>query len=160
MDVNGERLNSLANRVKNATGGSVKGMTVGVLGIAFKPNTDDCREAASLVLIPALQADGATIRAHDPQSKHMNPEMLPGVIWCDTPYEAAANADVLVILTEWNEYRALDLAELARIMCGNVIVDMRNVYRREEVAGLGLHYLSVGRSPLTPAPAIRSVGRE
>jgi UDPglucose 6-dehydrogenase len=159
MNVNEERVQSLSERVKNAAGGSVKGMTIGVLGIAFKPNTDDCREAASLALIPALQAEGATIRAHDPQSENMNPEMLPGVIWCDTPYQAAAEADMLVILTEWNEYRALDLAELARIMGGNVIVDMRNIYRREELAGLGLHYLSVGRPPVKPGPAaIRSVG--
>jgi UDPglucose 6-dehydrogenase len=159
MNVNNERLELLSERVKDAAGGSVKGLTIGVLGIAFKPNTDDCREAASLTLIPALQAEGAKIRAHDPRSENMDTKMLPGVIWCDTPYQAATDADMLVILTEWNEYRALDLAEIARAMSGNVIVDMRNIYRREELEGLGLHYLSVGRPAVKPAqPAIRSVG--
>lgn len=159
MNVNEERVDSLIDRVKEAAGGSIKGLTIGVLGIAFKPNTDDCREAASLTLIPALQSEGATVKAHDPQSENMDPKMLPEVAWCDTPYKAAKDVDILVILTEWNEYRALDLGELAGIMAGNVIVDMRNIYRREELAGLGLHYVSVGRPPVKPGPAaIRSVG--
>jgi UDPglucose 6-dehydrogenase len=150
VKVNEERIESLRDRVKSAAGGSVANLTIGVLGIAFKPNTDDIREAASLSLIPSLQSEGATIRAHDPQAAKAASEILPNVIWCHTPYEAASGADILVILTEWNEYRALDLAELARSMAGNLIVDMRNIYKREEMIGRGFRYLSVGRPAVGP----------
>jgi UDPglucose 6-dehydrogenase len=123
--VNDERTNSLKERIRNAIGGGLANLTIGVLGIAFKPNTDDFREAPSLTLIPALQSEGATVRAHDPQAAKSASQILKDVVWCGSPYEAARGADVLVILTEWNEYRALDLGEIARAMKGNVIVDMR-----------------------------------
>jgi UDPglucose 6-dehydrogenase len=152
VEVNEQRTKSLTDRVKNSAGGSVKGMTIAVLGIAFKPNTDDFREAPSLSLIPALQEQGAMIRAHDPQATKAAGEALPNVVWCHTPYEAAIGADILVILTEWNEYRALDLSEIARVMAGNLIVDMRNVYRPDDMVGRRFRYVSIGRPVVEPAP--------
>jgi UDPglucose 6-dehydrogenase len=152
VSVNEERIQSLKDRVKIAAGGNLANLTIGVLGVAFKPNTDDVREAASLALIPGLQSEGATIKAHDPQAAKAAGEILSNTEWCHTPYEAARGADILVILTEWNEYRALDLTELGRVMAGNLIVDLRNIYKREEMMGRGFRYLSIGRQPVEPFP--------
>jgi UDPglucose 6-dehydrogenase len=148
IHVNEQRVENLNYRVERAVGGSVKGLTIGVLGIAFKPNTDDCREAASLTLIPKLQGAGAAIRAHDPRAARPGRDLLPNVKWCDTVYEVAQGAHAIVILTEWNEYRALDLAQVMKAMKGTVIVDMRNVYTEREMAESGLRYVSVGRPPI------------
>ncbi|MDQ0326751.1 UDPglucose 6-dehydrogenase [Rhodopseudomonas julia] len=150
--VNEERMRSIPDRVIAAHGGSVEGKTIAVLGIAFKPNTDDIREAPSLTAIPALQAAGATIRAHDPQAAEAAKPLLPDVTWCNSPYAAAEGADGLVIMTEWNEYRALNLATLSRTMRGNVLIDLRNIYPPEEVAPHAFNYHSVGRKPHTAEP--------
>ena len=146
--VNEARINGLADRIVAQAGGSIAGKTIAVLGIAFKPNTDDIREAASLTVIPALQAAGATIRAHDPQAAKAAEPELPGVTWCADTYDAAQGADILVILTEWNAYRAMDLDRLGEAMAGRVIIDMRNVYRLDDMRGKGFRYVSVGRSAI------------
>ena len=146
--VNDARINGLADRIVAQAGGTVAGKTIAVLGIAFKPNTDDIREAASLTVIPALQAAGATIRAHDPEAALAAEPELPGVTWCADAYDAAQGADILVIMTEWNAYRAMNMARLGEAMSGRVIIDMRNVYRLDDMRGKGFRYISVGRSAI------------
>jgi UDPglucose 6-dehydrogenase len=148
ISVNDARKQALAKRVLTACGGSVEGKTIAVLGLAFKPNTDDMREAPSLVLVPALQKAGAVIRAHDPQGMEQAKALLPGITLCISPYEAAAGADALVILTEWDAYRALDFDQIRKALKQPVVVDLRNIYRPDEMAAKGFRYTSIGR----PAP--------
>ncbi len=146
VQVNDRRKGAMASRVMTAAGGSVRGKTVGVLGVAFKPNTDDMRDAPSLAIIPALQDAGANIRAYDPAAMHEATPLLPGVTWCADAYDAAQGADVLVLITEWNEFRALDLERIGAVMRAKVLVDLRNVYDAAEVRASGFAYSSVGRS--------------
>ena len=143
--VNDERIRKLADKVAGECGGDLSAKTISVLGIAFKPNTDDIREAASLTLIPALQESGASIRAHDPEAATAAKEILEDVAWCEDAYEACSGADIVVILTEWNEYRGLDLARIAASMRGRTVVDFRNIYRLSEMRTLPLRYVSIGR---------------
>jgi UDPglucose 6-dehydrogenase len=150
IDVNNKRKHSMADRVVAMCDGSVAGLTVGVLGVTFKPDTDDMRDAPSLDIIPILQKAGATIQAYDPAGMHEAKTLLPGVNWKDGAYEVAAGADVLVIITEWNEFRALQLDRLAEIMKRPAIVDLRNVYNPDDAAKAGFAYSSIGR------PATRS----
>jgi UDPglucose 6-dehydrogenase len=145
VQVNDRRKGVMASRVMAAAGGSVRGKTIAVLGVAFKPNTDDMREAPSLAIIPALQDAGATVRAFDPAAMREAAHQLPGVHWCRDAYDAAEGADVLVLITEWNEFRALDLARLGTLMRARVLVDLRNVYRPEDVRAAGFAYSSIGR---------------
>ena len=145
VQVNDTRKGAMASRVIAACGGSVRGKTVGVLGVAFKPNTDDMRDAPSLAIVPALQDAGATVRAYDPAAMHEAGPLLPGVQWCTDAYDAAVGADVLVIITEWNEFRALDLDRVGASMKQKVLVDLRNVYRAEDVRTQGFRYTSIGR---------------
>ncbi|MCC6244302.1 MAG: UDP-glucose/GDP-mannose dehydrogenase family protein [Gemmatimonadaceae bacterium] len=145
IQVNDTRKGAMASRVMQACGGSVRGKTVAVLGVAFKPNTDDMRAAPSLSIIPALQDAGATIRAFDPAAMHEATALLPDVHWCHDAYDAATGADVLVIITEWNEFRALDLAQLRAIMRTPAIVDLRNIYRPQLVRDAGFTYAGIGR---------------
>jgi UDPglucose 6-dehydrogenase len=145
VQVNDTRKGGMAKRVIAAAGGSVRGKTIGVLGVAFKPNTDDMREAPSLFIIPALQDAGAKVRAYDPAAMHEAEPMLPGVTWCSDAYDTATGADVLVLVTEWNEFRALDLERLGSIMSTRTLVDLRNVYRSDEVRAAGFKYSSIGR---------------
>lgn len=146
VQVNDTRKGAMASRVMHACGGAVRGKTVGVLGVAFKPNTDDMRAAPSLAIVPALQDAGAIIRAYDPAAMHEAEALLPDVTWCKDAYDAATGADVLVIITEWNEFRALDFGQLGAVMRARVLVDLRNVYRPDEVRALGFQYSSIGRS--------------
>ena len=146
VQVNDTRKGAMASRVISAAGGSLRGKTVGVLGVAFKPNTDDMRDAPSLAIVPALQDAGATVRAFDPAAMHEAESLLPGVMWCEDAYDVASGADVLVLITEWNEFRALDLTRVAGSMNEPVLVDLRNVYRPEEVRSAGFRYSSIGRS--------------
>ena len=148
VEVNDRRKARMADKVVDALGGSAAGATVAVLGLTFKPNTDDMREAPSLAIVPALQKAGAAIRAFDPAGMAEAKKLLADVAWCADPYEAAAGADALVIVTEWNEFRALDLACLKASMRRAVFVDLRNIYTPADVAGAGFVYRSVGR----PAP--------
>ncbi len=144
--VNDARKHAMAEKIVAACGGKVAGKTIAILGLAFKPNTDDIREAASLVIVPALAAAGAKLRAHDPQAMSEAAKLLRGVEMCKNPYEAAKDADALVILTEWDAYRALDLDRLKRELKQPLVVDLRNIYRPEEMMAKGFRYLSVGRA--------------
>ncbi|MBN9353457.1 MAG: UDP-glucose/GDP-mannose dehydrogenase family protein, partial [Hyphomicrobium denitrificans] len=143
--VNHERKLAMAVRIEAAAGGSVRGKTVAILGVTFKPNTDDMRDAPSLLIVPMLQERGATVRACDPQGRKQAEPMLPGVTWCESADEAATGADVLVIVTEWNEYRALNLEAIKSRMSGSTIVDLRNVLDPAAVRELGIAYTGIGR---------------
>ena len=135
----------MADKIASALGGEVAGRTVALLGLTFKPNTDDMRDAPSLSIVPALQARGVQVRAFDPEGQHEAEKLLTGVHYAPGPYEAADGADAVVILTEWDQFRALDLARLKAAMRAPVLVDLRNVYRPEELRAQGFTYASVGR---------------
>jgi UDPglucose 6-dehydrogenase len=145
VEVNDARKKAMGHKVIAAADGQdLAGKTVGVLGLTFKPNTDDMRDAPSLDIVPALQAAGAKVRAFDPEG-HEARKMLPGVEFMDDPYEVAHGADVLVIITEWDQFRALDLDRIKRAMKKPVLVDLRNIYKPEELRREGFKYVSVGR---------------
>ncbi|MBM3581697.1 MAG: UDP-glucose/GDP-mannose dehydrogenase family protein [Alphaproteobacteria bacterium] len=145
--VNERRKKAMAARVVAACGGSVKGATIAVLGLTFKPNTDDMRDSPSLEIVPALQKAGARVRAYDPEGMKEAKALLPGVDWGKDAYDALADADAGVIVTEWNQFRALDLARLRQVMKRPVLVDLRNIYRPDEMAAAGIAYHSIGRPP-------------
>ncbi len=145
LAVNDARKRAMARKVAAVFGGNLRNRTIGVLGLAFKPNTDDMREAPSIPLITALQDLGARVQAYDPVAMEQAKLELPDVTYCDNPYSCAAKADALVIVTEWEQFRALDLTRLKKAMARPVIVDLRNVYRPEELADHGFTYASVGR---------------
>ena len=134
-----------ARKVSNAVGGSLRGKTVAVLGLTFKPDTDDMREAPSIPLITALQDMGAKVRGYDPEGMAQAREVLNNVTYTESAYDCAKGADVLVIVTEWEQFRALDLAALKTAMAKPVIVDLRNVYTKEDVARFGFKYTCIGR---------------
>jgi UDPglucose 6-dehydrogenase len=142
--VNEQRKRGMAKKVIAACGGSVRGKTIALLGLAFKPNTDDMRDAPSLAIVTALQDAGAKVRAYDPVSMDQAREMLTGVEFCADPYDCAQGAEVLVIVTEWDSFRALDLKRLASVMASPSIVDLRNVYRPDDVRRRGFRYVGVG----------------
>ena len=143
--VNDTRKRAMARKVSTALGGDMRGKTIAVLGLTFKPNTDDMRDAPSLDIIPALQALGAKIQAYDPQGTHEARQLLNDVDFKDDSYAVAAGADVLLIITEWDEFRALDLDRVKLLMKAPVLVDLRNIYRRDELRNCGFRYTSVGR---------------
>jgi UDPglucose 6-dehydrogenase len=138
------RKRAMARKVSAALG-TMRGKTVAVLGLTFKPNTDDMREAPSIALIGALQDMGASVRAYDPAGMDQAKKIMPDVLYCDGPYTCAEGADALVIVTEWEQFRALDLDRLKRIMAKPIMIDLRNVYRPAEVEPRGFIYDSVGR---------------
>ena len=143
--INEVRKKSMARRVVKACGGSVKGKTIAVLGLTFKPNTDDMRDSISLVILPDLQDQGAAIRAFDPEGMEEAKSLLEGVAWCENAYDATLGADALVIITEWNEFRALDLGRIKSLMKAPVMVDLRNIYNPDEMAAAGFRYTCIGR---------------
>ena len=145
VQVNDARKKAMADRVIKAMGGSVSGKTIGVLGLAFKPNTDDMRDAPSLDIIPALQAAGARVKAYDPESMHEAGKMLSGVDFCDGPYHAVDGADAMVLITEWDQFRALDFDRLKKLLKTPTVVDLRNVYQPSDMKRRGFNYVSVGR---------------
>lgn len=145
VEVNMSRKRAMADKVVKAMGGDAKGKTIAVLGLTFKPNTDDMRDAPSLDIIPALQEAGAKIRAYDPAGIVEAERLMKGVEYVSGPYLCAEGADGLVIITEWNEFRALDLDRLSQAMKGKVVVDLRNIYRPDDMAERGFDYTSVGR---------------
>ncbi|MEQ1710877.1 MAG: UDP-glucose/GDP-mannose dehydrogenase family protein [Hyphomicrobium sp.] len=143
--VNYERKIAMAGRIEKALGGSVRGKTVGVLGVTFKPNTDDMRDAPSLVIVPMLQERGATVKVCDPQGRKHAEGLLPGVAWCELALDAADGADAVVVITEWNEFRALNLDEVKRRMAGDALVDLRNIFQPAAARAAGLTYTGIGR---------------
>ncbi|HEY3679644.1 MAG TPA: UDP-glucose/GDP-mannose dehydrogenase family protein [Bradyrhizobium sp.] len=148
LAVNDNRKRAMARKVSGALGGSLRGKTVAVLGLTFKPDTDDMREAPSIPLVTGLLDMGAKVRAHDPVGMEQARRELPDIEYCDDPYACAGGADALVIVTEWVQFRALDLERIKREMAQPVVIDLRNVYRPEDMAALGFIYESVGREPV------------
>jgi UDPglucose 6-dehydrogenase len=157
LAVNDNRKRALARKVSRAFNGTLRGKTVAVLGLTFKPNTDDMREAPSISLVTALQDMGARVRAYDPEGMEQAKDELEDVVYFQDPYDCVADADALVIVTEWEQFRALDLERLRDTMACPVIVDLRNIYRPEEMARLGFIYESIGRAG-SVLPANSSVG--
>lgn len=141
--VNERRKEAMVSRIVNACGGSVDGKTLAILGLTFKPNTDDMRNAPSLVIIPGLQALGAKIRAYDPQGMEEASTLLSDIEFCDDAYHAMTGADIAVILTEWNQFRALNLVRVAETLSTKTLIDLRNIYPLDEVGELDYH--SIGR---------------
>jgi UDPglucose 6-dehydrogenase len=146
IKVNEEIKRRMIDRITDLCDGSVNGKTVAVLGVTFKPNTDDMREAPSLTIVPALVGGGAKVRVVDPQGRKEGEALLPGVKWVEDAYHAAQGAHVLVILTEWNEFRALDLKRIAKKMAAPAMADLRNIYSAKDAKRAGFAaYVSVGR---------------
>jgi len=143
--VNEQRKRAMARKVVAALDGSVRGKTVAVLGLTFKPNTDDTRDSPAIALITALHDLGATVRGYDPAGMEQAKPLLPAVEYCNSAYAAADDADAVVIATEWEQFRALDLARLKRIMARPVIVDLRNIYRTDEMKRAKFRYVAIGR---------------
>lgn len=159
VESNAKRQKDMAQRIIDACGGDVKGKKIGILGVAFKPNTDDIRDAPSLVIIPILQKAGAIISAFDPAAMDHAKKVLTDVNWCEDIYEVADKAEALVILTEWNEFRALQLDKLEEVMTTPRLVDLRNIYKIPEMQVRGFHYVSIGRADVKPdrSTKLRSV---
>ena len=143
--VNEARKARMADKIVDACGGTVAGKTLAVLGLTFKPNTDDMRDAPSLEILPRLAAAGCTIRAFDPEGVAEAKKLLPDLLYCRDAYETMEGADALVLLTEWNEFRALDLARVGRLLAEPLVIDLRNIYQPAEMATARLRYISVGR---------------
>lgn len=153
IEVNDRVKRRMIDKITDLTNGSVNGKTIAVLGVTFKPNTDDMRDAPSLTIVPALVGGGAEVRVVDPQGRREGEKLLPGVTWMSDPYEAANGADILVILTEWNEFRALDLKRIAASMAEPLMADLRNIYGLDEVRAAGFTRIaSVGRTANVSQP--------
>jgi UDPglucose 6-dehydrogenase len=161
LKINDSRKRGMADRIAAACGGDVAGKTVAVLGLTFKPNTDDMRESPSLSILPLLVEAGATVRAFDPEGMTEAKKMLPDLDYCSDAYQAIEGADALVLLTEWNEFRALDLARVKTLLRAPVIVDLRNIYQPQEMAEAGFIYHSIGRTssepPIDLSPNLRAI---
>ncbi len=145
VEVNIAQKARMVKKIRDALGGMEAGKTVGALGLTFKPETDDLRDSPALTILPLLHEKGAQIRAHDPQGMTETAQQFPDFTYVDNAYEAADNADVLVLFTEWNQYRALDLQELKSRMKSPVLVDLRNVYNPQQMKEAGFVYVGVGR---------------
>ena len=149
--VNEARKGRMADKITAACGGTVAGKSLAVLGLTFKPNTDDMRDSPSLEILPRLVAGGATIRAFDPEGIDEAKKLMPDLIYCTDAYATMDGADALVLLTEWNEFRALDLARVRGLLATPLVIDLRNIYRPAEMAAAGLSYVSLGRRARPPA---------
>jgi UDPglucose 6-dehydrogenase len=151
LEINDARKNAMAKRIAEACGGSVAGKTIAVLGLTFKPNTDDMRESPSLSILPPLVDAGATIRAFDPEGMTESKKLMPGLDYCADAYQAIDGADALVLLTEWNEFRGLDLGRIKTLLRAPVVIDLRNIYQQQDMADAGLVYHSIGRTAGEPS---------
>jgi len=151
VDINAKRKKAMAQKIIDACGGSVAGKTIAVLGLTFKPNTDDMRDSPSLDIVPALIAAGAKVRAYDPKGMDEAKHMLDGVDWCKGAYDTMGGADALAILTEWNEFRALDLDKVRGLMKAPVMIDLRNIYNPDDMAEAGFDYTCIGKSKVSAA---------
>jgi UDPglucose 6-dehydrogenase len=147
VKVNDLRKRAMGRKVIHALGGEVRGKIVALLGLTFKPNTDDMRDAPSLSIVQALQDAGAHVRGYDPEGVDQARPLMPGVTFCDSPYEAAQGADAAVLVTEWDVLRALDLKRLRETMAQPILVDLRSVYPPEDVEQAGLRWHGIGRPP-------------
>jgi UDPglucose 6-dehydrogenase len=145
VDINDKRKKQMAGRIIEACGGSVEGKTIGILGLAFKPNTDDMRDAPSLDIVAALQDAGATVRAYDPESMNEAKSMMDDVVWCENAYDVMEGVDALSIVTEWNEFRALDFDRMKSLLKDPILVDLRNIYDADEMEKAGFKYSCIGR---------------
>jgi len=148
VDINEKRKTQMAEKVVAACGGSVANKTVAVLGLTFKPDTDDMRDSPSLVIVPELQKAGASIQAYDPQGMKEAAHLFEDVVFCEGPYETMQGADVLVIITEWNAFRALDFERVKSLLKTPILVDLRNIYNLQDMKRAGFTYYSVGREAL------------
>ncbi len=157
VEVNTNRQKDMATRIIDACGGDVKGKKIGILGVSFKPNTDDTRDAPSLVIIPELQKHGATVMAHDPIAMEEAATKLNDVEWMDEPYAVTKDADCLVIITEWNQFRGLDLERIEENMKTPCIVDLRNIYSLDEMQNKNFRYVSVGRTEIDNLKTVSAV---
>ena len=163
--VNDTRKRAMARKVSSIFSGVLRGKTVAILGLTFKPNTDDMREAPSIPLIMALQDMGATVRAYDPVGMEQAKNFVSDVAFCQGPYECVEEADVAVIVTEWEQFRALDLVRMRDLMACPVVIDLRNVYRPEDMKKAGFAYTCIGRAPIhqpvdlfnSPSRAVRAL---
>src|SRR5438876_6848121 len=153
---NEARKRRMADKIIAACG-SLAGKTLAVLGLTFKPNTDDMRDAPSLAILPRLAAAGARIQAFDPEGMAEAQKLLPDLVYCRDAYQAMAGADALVLLTEWNEFRGLDLGRVKGLLASPLVIDLRNIYQPQEMAAAGLAYLSIGRPAQRPRPALRAL---
>jgi UDPglucose 6-dehydrogenase len=149
VSVNETRKRAMANKIIAACGGDVRGKTIALLGLTFKPNTDDMREAPSLVIVPALREAGAKIRAYDPEGMEQAKSLLGDIEYAPDAYSCVEGADALAIVTEWDHFRALDLARIREKLRRPLIVDLRNIYRPDEMRRRGFAYVSVGRPSAT-----------
>jgi UDPglucose 6-dehydrogenase len=160
LRVNDARKRRMADRIISACGGTVAEKTLGVLGLTFKPNTDDMRDSPSLAILPALREAGARVRAFDPEGMAEAKKLMPDLDYCGDAYETMAGADALVLITEWNEFRALDLGRVKSLLRQPLVIDLRNIYPPEEMVAAGLTYRSIGRQvrqggtePMSDKPA-------
>ncbi|MDE0933676.1 MAG: nucleotide sugar dehydrogenase, partial [Novosphingopyxis baekryungensis] len=145
VNANDLRKRAMGRKVIGALGGDARGKKVAMLGLTFKPNTDDMRDAPSIAVVQALTDAGATVSAYDPEGMEEAAKLLPDVLMADGPYAAAEGAHALVMMTEWDAFRALDLTKMADIMAGKALIDLRNVYQPDDVAKAGFDYTSIGR---------------
>lgn len=152
--VNDARKSRMADKIISACGGSVAGKTLAVLGLTFKPNTDDMRDSPSLSILPRLSAAGAAIRAFDPEGIDEAKKLLPNLVYCADAYETMDGADALVLLTEWNAFRGLDLDRVQSLLATPLVIDLRNIYQPEEMVAAGLSYVSIGRTAHNTRPQL------
>src|SRR5271166_1278930 len=156
VQVNDTRKERMADKIVAACGGDIAGKTLAVLGLTFKPNTDDMRDSPSLSILPRLIAAGAAIRAFDPEGMEEAKKLLPDIVYCADAYETMEGADALVLLTEWNAFRALDLSRVENLLTAPVVIDLRNIYNPQEMLAAGLSYISIGRSAHHAGPKLRA----
>lgn len=153
VDINEKRKSAMADRIVKACGGAVKGKTVAMLGLTFKPNTDDMRDSPSLPIVAALLEAGATVKAYDPAGMNEAKKMMPDVTYCEETYATMDGADVLAIVTEWNEFRSLDFDRVKKLLSSPILVDLRNVYAPDDMERIGFDYHSIGRPAGSKAAA-------
>jgi UDPglucose 6-dehydrogenase len=161
LRINDARKRGMADRIAAAVGGDVAGKTLAVLGLTFKPNTDDMRDSPSLSILPPLTEAGATIRAFDPEGMDEAKKLLPDLDYCGDAYQAIEGADALVLLTEWNEFRGLDLERVKTLLRAPIVIDLRNIYQPQDMADAGFVYHSIGRAtgepPVGASPSLRAI---
>jgi len=157
LRVNDARKRRMADRIAEACGGDLYGKTLAVLGLTFKPNTDDMRDSPSLSILPVLHEAGATIRAFDPEGMEEARKLMPELTYSRDAYAAMEGADALVLVTEWNEFRALDLRRVRSLLRRPLVIDLRNIYKPEEMTEAGLVYHSIGRPPTNQTDAVSPV---